>query len=93
MVDARGWKRRSPAVRSGAGEKRVARRVATHLRPMPETPLILLRRCADPKCGVKFRPRRPWQKYHSPGCRKRQWDRDRARGRHEALACPHCGKP
>jgi hypothetical protein len=41
---------------------------------------------------VEFKPRRPWQKYHSADCRKRQWDRVRASGRHEALACPHCGK-
>jgi len=46
--------------------------------------------CADPACGEEFAPRKPWQKYHSPRCRRRHWGRRQpAPGPH--LACPHCG--
>jgi hypothetical protein len=37
--------------------------------PPPEEQKI----CAYSKCGVKFKPRRVDQIYHTPDCRKRAW--------------------
>ncbi len=32
------------------------------------------RECARPSCRISFTPERTWQKYHSPECRKLDWE-------------------
>jgi hypothetical protein len=34
-----------------------------------------LRKCMLADCGVNFRPKRPWQKFHSETCRLAYWKR------------------
>jgi len=60
---------------------------------MPETTLDLLIGCADPACGLRFIPRKPWHKYHSARCRTRHWERLHRRRAESAagLTCPSCG--
>ena len=33
------------------------------------------RECLE--CGLRFQPARPWQKFHSEGCRRANWERAR----------------
>ena len=40
---------------------------------MPESLQSPTLRCANRECGVEFSPRKPWQKFHSPECRRRFW--------------------
>jgi len=71
---------RSGRVRVRVGRKDFMRPVCiqTHGSAMSETVANLLRRCADPDCGEEFEPRKPWQRYHSPACRRRHsWLREK----------------
>lgn len=59
---------------------------------MPDEPTTRVLRCADPECRAEFIPRRIWQKYHTPQCRKRHWFVRRHRKQGLSLSCPQCGE-
>jgi len=66
--------------------------IRTHGKAMQETDQTPFRACAGPGCREDFRPRKPWQKFHSSECRRRHWRaRHRSSNPGSRLTCPACG--
>jgi hypothetical protein len=68
-------------------------RVRTRSRAIPETVPDALLRCANPDCGVEFKPVRPWHRYHSTSCRVAHWRRRSNSLSKAAEALAKAGRP
>lgn len=66
------------------GRRKLAPEERKHRRPLVNWPE---RKCANPECGIVFKPARKDQRFHTVDCRKRYWQTFYTREPHR---CPFC---